>query len=29
MLIFPENHWAFTLELDEWIARQPPSLDMP
>jgi murein DD-endopeptidase MepM/ murein hydrolase activator NlpD len=29
MLIFPENHWAFTLELDEWLARQPPSQDMP
>jgi murein DD-endopeptidase MepM/ murein hydrolase activator NlpD len=29
MLIFPENHWAFTLELDEWLARQPPSPDMP
>jgi hypothetical protein len=29
MLILPENHWAFTLELDEWLARQPPSQDMP
>jgi murein DD-endopeptidase MepM/ murein hydrolase activator NlpD len=22
-LIFPENHWAFVIELDEWAARQP------
>jgi hypothetical protein len=29
MLIFPENHWAFTLELDEWLAQQPPSQEMP
>ena len=29
MLILPENHWAFTLQLDEWLARQPPSQEIP
>ncbi len=29
MLIFPENHWAFALELDEWAALQLPSQEMP
>jgi murein DD-endopeptidase MepM/ murein hydrolase activator NlpD len=28
MLIFPENHGAFALELDEWVARRmlPPPI---
>lgn len=29
MLIFPENHWAFALELDEWAAQQVQPCDIP
>jgi hypothetical protein len=29
MLIFPENHWAFSLELDEWAARQTQAYEIP
>jgi murein DD-endopeptidase MepM/ murein hydrolase activator NlpD len=29
MLIFPENHWAFTLELDEWAADHIPAQEIP
>jgi murein DD-endopeptidase MepM/ murein hydrolase activator NlpD len=29
MLIFPENHWAFTRELDEWAARQTQASEIP
>lgn len=29
MLIFPENHGAFALELDEWVTQQLPSPPIP
>ncbi len=28
-LIFPENHWAFTLELDNWAAQQSHPEQIP
>jgi hypothetical protein len=29
MLIFPENHQAFTPELDEWAANQIQAYEIP
>jgi hypothetical protein len=28
-LIFPENHWAFTLELDNWADQQTHPEQIP